>query len=747
MMESELYAKSPEQGGLTLQQHTQHVLDVALKMAREYGFNTRLARLGAILHDLGKGHPYFQRTLAGQIGDTERACSDPHRHEISSLLFLPLFNKADWPVLIEMVAAHHKSAKATQNDVSQRGLIDLVCVKYGANDVFNRHADYVYDEHDDLWETWSVRLEPVIRAFKISFRAISREDARAAFDCAVEYCQKRPFGWSRWRGLLMGADHFASEHTDDAKGLIQTSYREPNLEFYSRRSELHPLSLLPADRRNRHTLVIAPTGSGKTDFLLRRCRGRVVYTLPFQASINAMYVRIDKDLNTENKKRLPKEAQTDVRRVHASSRIRLRDESGKKVAEEQFRQRNPGGSVKITTPHQLASIVFKTSGHEAAALDVAGCDVILDEVHVYDNQARAMTLELVKALVQLDCRVHIGTATIPDDLTKHIVEALGGSRRVYAVRLKQKTLTTFNRHEVYKVADETAARALVKSVVTGGKKERVLFIANRVKLAQERYLWAKENLPGVPILLLHSRFRRCDRAELESQIDTFDKANGPCVVIATQVVEVSLDISFDRMVTDAAPLDSLVQRFGRVNRRRTPETQGKYKPVHVIAPPESDRDIRPYDADVVRRSYALLPDGLLRETKLQRLINDVYQEIAIPSIETHTAPVRELCHRPKSHLIDALEIDGAICILERDRQAYLKPKGINRQELEIPVPWKTIVLFVGTVQRLETGSYPFVISDDWYQYDPDGLTQGLLIPDKAESGGASNSLSTANRMI
>lgn len=745
----ELYAKSPEQGGLTVLQHTQHVSDVAYKMAREYGFNTRLTRLGSVLHDLGKGHPYFQRTISGKVSDTERACSDPHRHEISSLLFLPLFDKTDWPVLIEMVAAHHKSAKATQNEASQRGLIDLVCVKYGANDVFNRHADYSYNEHNETWETWSARLELVVQSFGIAFRPISREEARAAFDYAVHYCENRPLGWSRWRGLLMSADHFASEHMHEARGLIQTYYHKPNLAFYSRQSKWHPLSLLPTNRRNRHTLVIAPTGSGKTDFLLRRCKGRVVYTLPFQASINAMYVRIDKDLNTKEGKRLKKEEQTDVRRVHAASRIRLRDadQPGKKVEEEQFRQRNPGGSVKITTPHQLASIVFKTSGHEAAALDVAGCDVILDEVHVYDNQARAMTLELVKALVHLDCRVHIGTATIPDDLTNRIIDALGGSRRVYQVRLGKRVLTTFNRHEVYKVADEAAARELVKAVVTGGEKERVLFVANRVKLAQERYIWAKENLPGVPVLLVHSRFRRCDRAELESQIDTFDKAIGPCVVIATQVVEVSLDISFDRMVTDAAPLDSLVQRFGRVNRRRTPESKGEYKPVHVLTPSEIDRDIKPYDADVVRRSFDLLPNGLLRETDLQQLINEVYQEVAVPLIDTHTAPLRELCHRPKSHLVEALEIEGAVCILKKDRELYLKPKGINRQELEIPVPWKTIVPFARTLEVLKTGSYPFIISDDWYQYDPSGLTQGLLLPDNAESGATGNSLSTAKRMI
>lgn len=734
----ELLAKSPEQGGLTLQEHTQHVVDIITKMAKVYGFNTRIARLGAILHDLGKAHGFFQRTVKGQVSDIERQQSDPHRHEISSLLFLPLFDKNDWPILLDMVAAHHKSAS---EDTKRRGLIDLVCVRFGADDVFTRHAEE--------WETWSVQTYPILEDFGIKTRLISLREAREAFDFAVDYCNDRPFGWSKWRGLLMGADHFASEYMHAAKERISSFYKLPNLTHYSRQSPLYPLSLLPSDRRNRHTFVVAPTGAGKTDFLLRRCRGRVVYTLPFQASINAMFVRLDRDLNHEHGERLPKNKQTDVRRVHAASRIDVTDYNGKQLVEEQFLQRNPGASIKVTTPHQLAAIVFGISGYEAAALDMAGCDVILDEVHVYNDLARAMTLELVKALVKLNCRVHIGTATVPDGLTIRLIAALGGRRRVYKVGLTKKVLTSFNRHEIRKVKDEAEARGIIKTALE--KKERVLFIANQVKLAQERYLWAKQESLNVPILLVHSRFRRMDRAGLESQISEYDNAEGPCLVIATQVVEVSLDISFDRLVTDAAPLDSLVQRFGRVHRRRTNETIGTYKPVHIITPSLTDAELRPYDPAVIRRSFDLLPIGVLPETDLQRLINDVYQEVAVPSIDMHlaageAAPLRELCHRAKSVLIDALEIDGAICILESDREAYINSFGAKRMAFEIPVPWKSVARFSGVWPRLETGSYPLVTPNSLY--NPDGMPLGLQLgSDATQAAVQRTSSTTAQRML
>lgn len=727
----EIYAKSPEQGGLTLLAHTQQVADVIVVMAVRYGFNRRLARLGALLHDLGKAHEFFQRTVKGQVDETERIMSAPHRHEISSLLFLPLFDKKDWPILIEMVAAHHKSA---DKDVRERGLIDLVR-KDGISKLIERHAEN--------WEVWSAMIKPIVehKDFKVKFRPIELEEAKDALLFAYDYCYRMKYGWSKWRGLLMAADHFASEYMEKAPPLVRSFYRVPDLAYYSRKSNLHPLSLLRTDHRARHTFVIAPTGAGKTDFLLRRCRGRVVYTLPFQASINAMFVRIDENLNGKGETRLPKEQQTDVRRAHAASKIQIRDEKGKRIEEEISFQRNPGASIKISTPHQIASIVFGISGHEATKLDIAGCDVILDEVHVYDDMARAMMLELVKELVKLNCRVHIGTATIPTSLAKELIKVLGGNRRVYRVTFGKRALEKFNRHEVEKLNDEEEARKTVEKAIAN--HEKVLFVGNRVATAQQRYEWAKKQFPNLNILLVHSRFRRGDRAALEAKISEFDKQKGPCLVIATQVVEVSLDISFDRLVTDAAPLDSLIQRFGRVNRRRTYETIGKYRPVCVIAPPQTDKDILPYNPDVVRRSYELLPDGLLHESELQSLIDLVYGEVAIPSIDVHlaagnTAPLRILCHRPKSVLIDALEIEGAVCVRQSDSETYIKTFGETRQNLEIPVPWRSIAPYARAWPRLETGSYPTVIPDDNYD-----MILGLVL----KTTGGNQTSSTINRMI
>lgn len=720
-------AKSREQGELTLLDHTRHVVQAIEAVARYHApEQVVVARHGGILHDLGKAHPFFQESLQPGFDRNRYMEGVPHRHEISSLLFLPLFPRDEWPVLVDLVAGHHKSVQGYDSESRKygRGIVDLVD-EYGDSHVFDRHSE--------SWREWSPNVDPILYDFCIETRPLTLDEVRVAFDFALKHCEHKERGWSCWRGMLMSADHFASAMMHDTEMRAAKLYGVPDLSYYEKRAraddaKLYPLAQISATAGQHHTLVIAPTGSGKTDFLLRRCvagNGRVFYMLPFQASINAMYLRLDGDLNGRGEHRMPEDEQTDIRRMHAASRIEIDDG----FVEEHILQRHPGAAIKVMTPHQVASIVFGTSGHEATALDVAGQNVILDEVHVYSDVAQAMVLEIVRTLVKLKCRVHIGSATIPTALADKLVALLGGEESVYQVTLPDAVLQTFDRHIVHKHSTEESAREALRIAIE--QQQRVLFISNRVATAQERYEWVQESFPHVPSLLVHSRYRRCDRAELEKQIEVFDRKQGPCIVCATQVVEVSLDISFDCMITDAAPLDSLVQRFGRVNRRRLPEQQRRLYAVHVKAPSENDGDIRPYDADVVRRSYEMLPDGdVLRETSLQDLIDRIYSDVNVRLIDQYLIEkdgrpqLKELCHKPRCILIDVLEIESATCVRQADRKAYTCAYGDARQRLEIPVPWQTIRRFISTWGRLEGVGYdPILVPDEYYS-----TITGLILP-------------------
>ena len=600
-----------------------------------------------------------------------------------------------------MIAAHHKSV---YRDVRELGLLDL---DESMDDAFATHA-----KDFDHWEPTAVEI---LASLGLDVHPISLEEARDNYDYAVDYCSTLPQGCSAWKGLLMAADHMASAMEWKQEMPTGKIFIQPDLHFYDRQSKLYPLSLISAEDPRQHTLVCAPTGAGKTDFLLRRCRGRVFYTLPYQASINAMYDRIKHDLRGTG---------AQVCLLHAASSLKMAD--GK--VEERIMQRMVGAPVKVMTPHQMASVVYGIKGYEAMALDLKGCDVILDEIHTYSDTIQAIVLRIIDILVALGCRIHVGTATMPSLLYDEILRRLGGPSKVCQVKLNNSILETFNRHRVYKLSGDDDIFPIVDSQVAQGQK--VLLVCNQVKRAQDLYDRVAERYSHIPTMLIHSRFRRSDRSDLETQLTSdYNRKPGACIVVSTQVVEVSLDISFDAMITECAPIDALIQRFGRVNRKRSTETIGQYKPVYVIAPPEDKDATLPYTPDVLRRTFDVIPGHgeLMEERQVQSMIDQVYDHLELESIDFSGVAfsdghwkLKELWHRAKSALLEALDINSAVCITESDKEAYTHGDRKTRTELEIPVSYHSIAH--RNLDQIAQGSRPFVIPDRAYDKE-----KGLLI--------------------
>jgi len=711
---SEVFAKSANYGNLSLLHHTQQVAEAILKFAEgfNYNFDKELAWKAAILHDLGKAHPHFQHKIQS-LKEASLAKSRKwdyiHRHEISSLAFLPLFPKNEWDILINLVVAHHKSIK---EDAGLKGILDL-----------EENCEEWLEDHLKEWHDWQAYGLEILQTFKFPIRSITEAEAKQALNYAVEYCRGKKAGWSPLRGLLKSADHFASAFMHETSEKLKHLFEKPDLSYFhqaNRQSELYPLSQISTTDKRQHTLVVAPTGAGKTDFLLRRCLGRVFYTLPFQASINAMYERVKEAVH-------PFQPDADIRLLHATSKIVVKNR-----LDEQVLQPLPGSSIKILTPHQLAAMVFGTSGFESVMLDVKGTDVILDEIHTYSDYSRSMVLEIVKVLKWLDCRIHIGTATMPSVLYQELLTILGGTENVYEVKLENNILDLFDRHAVYKLEDETEIPDILTKAFAAN--EKVLVIYNTVQSAQDAFQEFSRLFPEIDKMLIHSRFRRGDRVDLETKLKQEFNGDGkkfgnglcPCLVVSTQVVEVSLDISFDRMITKCAPLDGMIQRFGRVNRKRTADTIGKYKPVHVMKP---QGNVLPYKKEILEASYAQLPKNgeILKERTLQAKIDAVYPTLDKKEIDVHVRfkegkfILRELTDYKKSVMIEALEIASATCILQDDLEKYETAIWEERLHLEIPVAWKTIVKQKTKYMQLEIGARPFVIPQQLKDYELLGL--------------------------
>lgn len=696
-----ILAKHEDSGGMPLTTHLKSVADASVVIARHSGLDEGIARKGAILHDIGKVSPLFQRTLKHGYTHQPGFC---FRHEIASVLFLSLFNEIEKKAILDMIIAHHKSLK---NDVTEKGFLDLD----DNMDSFSRHSD--------KFEEWCPIALEILNELGIETHSIDIKEAEENYEYAIDYCSRKPLNYSRWKGVLMAADHFASALEEKSESSLDKLFIKPDLSFYNRTHHLYPLSFVDTSDERKNTLVTAPTGAGKTDFLLRRCKGRVFYTLPFQASINAMYDRIRNDL---------KNTDAQVHLLHAASGLKVRD----KGVEERILQHHLGASVKVLTPHQMASIVFGIKGYEAMLLDLEDSDVILDEIHTYSSEIQAIVLKIIEMLKTIGCRIHVGTATMPTVLYNKILELLGGKSKVYEVSLPNNILETFNRHIIHKVADFESCNNIVKQAVAENKK--ILIVCNQVKRSQMLYNEIGEEYPDVGRMLIHSRFKRNDRARLETSLKAdFNASKNSCIVVSTQVVEVSLDISFDVMITECAPIDAMIQRFGRINRKRTDETIGKYKDIYVIQPPEDKSDALPYDLDVLQKSFDVLPqDALLEEATLQTMIDTVYPDTKFMSLDYSGAVfvngqwmITELCHNAKSALLDVLDINSAVCIKEDDKEEYLKNPAV-RMNLEIPSSYKSIAY--RNLEQLNAGSRPYVIPNKAYD-DEMGLLMEYAKPE------------------
>lgn len=124
---------------------------------------------------------------------------------------------------------------------------------------------------------------------------------------------------------------------------------------------------------------------------------------------------------------------------------------------------------------------------------------------------------------------------------------------------------------------EEVVEKLISEVEAGGC---ACWVRNTVHDAVEEYRYFVQELGTDRVMLFHARFTLGDRLGIENKVlglfgpESADKGRSGRLVIATQVVEQSLDLDFDYMVTDLAPVDLIIQRAGRLQRhergRRTP---------------------------------------------------------------------------------------------------------------------------------------------------------------------------------
>ncbi len=246
----------------------------------------------------------------------------------------------------------------------------------------------------------------------------------------------------------------------------------------------------------------------------------------------------------------------------------------------------------VGTVDQVLMSVLRTQHHFVRLFGLSGKTVILDEVHAYDAYMSTLLERLITWLAALGCTVVLLSATLPAGRRQRLIDAYSGQKhRCLPAPYPRITVTTAGGGAPRSLSfPADPARALqlevewieeslltdgLKSVLTDGGCCAV--ICNTVSKCQALYAEISSRVApqDFEILIFHSRYTVADRTRIErSVLDRLGPPDaGGCrpkrlILIATQVVEQSLDLDFDLLVSEVAPVDLLLQRTGRLHRHR-----------------------------------------------------------------------------------------------------------------------------------------------------------------------------------
>jgi CRISPR-associated endonuclease/helicase Cas3 len=291
---------------------------------------------------------------------------------------------------------------------------------------------------------------------------------------------------------------------------------------------------------------------------------------------------------------------------------------------------------------------------------LANKTVVLDEVHAYDAYMSTLLERLLAWLAALGCSVVLLSATLPRARRRRLLEAFAAGAdvpevpypRMLAVQGNRAWATEFPAARAVSlgldwVALDDLGQRLLDSLSGGGC---AAVICNTVRRAQEVFLALRECLTaaGIEVGLFHARFPFGQRDAIERDVlERFGlPVNNPkrpraAVLVATQVIEQSLDLDFDLMVSEVAPADLVLQRAGRLHRhasRQRPPLLGQpqlwlLRPAgcEVEGVPDFDKSEYVYDRHVLLRSYLALSGrhSLNLPEDLEVLIETVYGELTL----------------------------------------------------------------------------------------------------------------------
>lgn len=428
-------------------------------------------------------------------------------------------------------------------------------------------------------------------------------------------------------------------------------------------------------------ILEAPMGIGKTEaalsaaeILASKCgKNGLFFGLPTQATANGIFERVKKwaqlqssetfhsiNLSHKNAEFMPEFAKL------KSESVDLDGDYGLTV--HSFFSGNKQSLLAdfvIGTVDRLLMSVLQKKHAMLLHLGLSQKVVIIDECHAYDAYMNCYLDRALEWLHEYNVPVILLSATLPPERNRELIGSylrcrvddipnVPYPRLTYTegndIKSLSLTLDAPSKNvNIVRAAEDDAEKEIKHAVEAGAC---IGIICNVVSRAQHFAEFARK-IEDATVILYHAQYVIPDRAEKEEILikavgkhSEFSKRKGT-VVVGTQVLEQSLDIDFDLLITDLCPMDLLLQRIGRLHRHRRADRPQDYTCAKciVLGTTEFDkRTVNIYTEWLLMRTNSLLPDAISIPDDIDSLVRDTYNAVE-PNNDEEREALDEYNHR------------------------------------------------------------------------------------------------------
>ncbi|MDR1511658.1 MAG: CRISPR-associated helicase Cas3' [Endomicrobium sp.] len=615
----EIWAKRLGEQYQTLEEHTDWVIEEALKQIDEYTI-CKISKLTewdkdkikdliffcAYFHDIGKATKEFQKTI-----------------ENDSRSYHSMYSAS---VLESIEEFEYKEKDIYINLLMVISLTHHTLMPYTAN---SSEFIFLEDKAKDFFEGYKRKYELYMqKTCKYDFKFTTSENIKLGIEYIEEDLKcingkdKLRILYTYVSGILNIADWLASARF--AKNVTNIVFNAlPSKETFMQKLSFDKLRNFQdsLSECTKSVLVEIPTGEGKTEGSLlwainnlKNKNTKIIYTLPTQTTSNKLYERIQKFFGKEA-----------CGLIHSAAKVYLEKEYEKDNGriDENFRSdflfsKSFNKPVTVSTIDSLLKYFINIGRFNIAIKNFFNSIIIIDEVHSYDFKLMGFLKRFLELCNKDEIKVCLMSASIPNKIK--LLLGIESYQAIYQNDLFSKKANQITKKDCAMDDDFD----LIAEKIHPNKN--ILIIRNTVRSAIKTYERLRKNLntKKFEIILYHAAFKKIDKNQKEKLIfEKLEKSktDKPLILVATQIVEISLDIDFDILFTDNAPIDALIQRFGRVNRKKSLDKKGE---IFIY---KYDKAFPYKNTYILELTFETIKDGYFELSEYVKWLNIVYDRL------------------------------------------------------------------------------------------------------------------------